>query len=584
MAIKTIPADQKLLTDYLIDKKIITQAQLNEAISEYVKGNGKLIKDILIEKGFVKESEIVKAQGEQMGIPFVDLTTMEIEPMVLKIVPRHISEKHKVLPLGREGNSLLLAMVNPLNIFAIDDIKLLTGLEIKPLIAVEKDLLKIISKAYDQIPPAEEILKGMGISETEVKVVQEIDEAEELSTAQLKVISDEAPIVRLSNAIIMQAVKDGASDIHVEPQKDSVKIRFRIDGVLHEEMKFPKKIHSALTTRYKILAKLNIAEKRLPQDGRIPIKVEGRQIDLRVATLPTVWGEKVTMRILDKRSILIGIEKLGFESDDLKTFIDLINKPYGIIFVTGPTGSGKTTTLYAVLNELNHIDKNLMSIEDPIEYQLPGVTQAQVNEKAGLTFSSALRSMLRQDPDIIMVGEIRDRETAETAVHASLTGHLVLATIHANDTSSTISRLYHMGVEPYLISSSVIAILAQRLVRTICPECKIEYIPPQKALDTLGIAPGTKLFKGEGCDFCRGKGYYGRIGVFELLKITDDIRDIINQRASAPVIRKKSREMGMSTLQQDGIRKVIKGITSIEEVIRVLFDIGWGAEELHETF
>lgn len=562
----------KKLGDLLVRKGLITGAQLGEAM-EHLKYTSTDDLDVyLIQRGYVSEKDVLTVEGEQIGCPFMDLSEVEIDPKVVKVVPRHIAEKYRVIVVAKneEAKKITLAMSNPLNIFAIDDIRMLTQFDVNPVLASENDITKILGSSYTQLDSASQILEGMSVEEDEE--FKKIEEEENLSTSELVAAADEGPVVQISNSIIMQAVKDGASDIHIEPTKTSVRVRFRIDGVLHEEMKFPRKLHAALISRFKILAKLDIAERRIPQDGRIPLKVEGREIDLRVASLPTVWGEKATMRILDKSSVLIGLERLGFESDDLQKFQRLINKPYGIIFVTGPTGSGKTTTLYAVLNELNHIDRNIISIEDPIEYQLPGVAQAQVNVKAGMSFAGALRSMLRQDPDIVMVGELRDKETAEIAVQASLTGHLVLATIHANDTSSTVTRLFHMGVEPFLVSSSVVCILAQRLIRKICPECKDDYMPPPESLARIGIPPGTKLYRGKGCAFCRNSGYMGRMGVYELLELDDELRQLVTMKASAPEIRKKSLESGMYTLQQDGIRKVINGQTSIEECMRVLFD------------
>ncbi|MFA6450589.1 MAG: ATPase, T2SS/T4P/T4SS family [bacterium] len=558
----------KKLIKVLTKKELVTPSQIEEAVKAVGESD---IDRYLIDKGYVEEKEILKIDAEHTGTPYIDLAEIELDTKLVKIIPRHIAEKYKVIVVSRGDGKINLAMANPMNMFATDDIRTLTNSAVTPMLGSERQIIEKINEVYAQLDSAEDILDTMVSEDSEVKA---IEEEESLTTTKLAAAAEEAPVVRLSNSIIMQAVKDGASDIHVEPGKTWVRIRFRIDGVLHEEMKFPRKIHAALVSRFKILAKLDIAERRVPQDGRIPLRVEGREIDLRVATLPTIWGEKVTMRILDKSSILIGVERLGFESEDLQIFRKLITKPYGIIFSTGPTGSGKTTTLYAVLNELNTVDKNLTSVEDPIEYQLTGVAQAQVNTRAGMTFAGALRSMLRQDPDIIMVGEIRDKETAEVSVHASLTGHLVLSTIHANDAASTITRLFHMGVEPYLVSSSVICVLAQRLVRRVCPECRIDYVPPPDALLRLGIPAGTKLYRGQGCEFCRETGYQGRVGVYELMELDDELRLLISDEASAPVIRRKALELGMHTLQQDGIRKVISGVTSIEECMRVLFDTG----------
>jgi type IV pilus assembly protein PilB len=555
----------------LIKKNLVTHAQWDEATRAAKDDPDVSVDQFLIEKGYIEEVEILKIDANELGHPYVNMAEVDFDPKLVKMIPRHIAEKYKVMIVSRADGKINLAMANPLNPFAIDDINTLTSSKVVPMLGSEKQIMEKIDEVYTQLESADDILGGMVHEDEQMKA---IEDEETLSTTALAAAAEEAPVIRLSNSLIMQAVKDGASDIHVEPSKTSVRIRFRIDGVMHEEMKFPRKLHAALVSRFKILAKLDIGEKRVPQDGRIPLRVEGREIDLRVATLPTVWGEKVTMRILDKSSILIGLEQLGFESNDLKRFRELINKPYGIIFSTGPTGSGKTTTLYAVLNELNGVDRNLISIEDPIEYQLPGVAQAQVNVKAGLTFAGGLRSMLRQDPDIVMVGELRDKETAEVAIQASLTGHLVLATIHANDSASTITRLFHMGVEPYLVASSVICILAQRLVRKICPECKVDYTPPPEALQRLGIPPGTKLYRGQGCEFCRETGYLGRVGVYEMMQLDDELRLLITEEASAPDIRRKALELGMYTLQQDGIRKVIAGVTSIEEAMRVLFDTG----------
>lgn len=554
----------------LIQKKLVTPVQLKEAND--ATGNGTTIDlgQYFIQREILDEKDLLKIQAAEIGYPFVDLAQVELDPKLIKTIPRHIGEKYKVIIVSKDDKALNLAMQNPLNVFAVDDIRTLTNKVIKPMLAAERLIMEKLHEMYSQLGTADEIIDGIAVEEDEQ--MKAIAEEENLSTSGLTTKAEEAPVVNLGNSIVMQAVKDGASDIHVEPGKNYVRVRFRIDGVLHEEMKFPRQLHAPLISRFKILAKLDIAERRIPQDGRIPLKVEGKEIDLRVATLPTIWGEKATMRILDKSSILIGIERLGFESDDMGRFQEMIKKPYGIIFATGPTGSGKTTTLYAILNELNSLDRNLISIEDPIEYQLPGVSQAQVNVKAGLTFAGGLRSMLRQDPDIVMVGEIRDKETAEVAIHASLTGHLVLATIHANDTASTITRLFHMGVEPFLVASSVICILAQRLVRKICPECKTDYVPPPEALEHLGIPPGTTLHRGQGCEFCRETGFIGRTGVYELMTVDDELRQLISTEASAPLIKKKALELGMYTLQQDGIRKVINGITSIDESMRVLFD------------
>ncbi|MBM3463769.1 MAG: type II secretion system protein GspE, partial [Armatimonadetes bacterium] len=481
-----------------------------------------------------------------------------------------------VIPVAEKENKLTLAMVDPLNVIAIDDIRLITGFDIEPVIATEDSILKAINRQFGVTDLAEVQETVKDISATDFGPL-EVEEAveEEIALDKLKELVDEAPIVRVVNLIISQAINDKASDIHIEPEAKQVRVRYRVDGVLHDVMSPPKHIQAPMVSRVKIMANMDIAERRIPQDGKIHLRHDNREFDLRVSTIPCIHGEKVVMRILDKSSVMLGLNKLGFYPDVQMAFENIVEKPYGMILVTGPTGSGKSTSLYSVLNKLNTGDRNIITVEDPCEYQLPGVNQVQVNEKAGLTFASALRSFLRQDPDIIMVGEIRDTETARIAVEAALTGHLVLSTLHTNDSSGAITRLVEMGVEPFLCASSIIGVLAQRLARGICPNCKESYTPPIESIKRFGLSAFTDteitFYKGRGCDHCKMTGYRGRQGIFEVLTISDRVRGLILQRASTTEIRQSAMEEGMKTMQDDGLRKVLDGITSIEECLRVVY-------------
>jgi type IV pilus assembly protein PilB len=565
----------KDIGELLIDGGFITERQLAKARSKMASSSEPLQK-ILVQLGFVSEKDITEVIGKQMGVDFVDLENTDLEPEMARSIPEHLAQRYKVIPVAQKDNRLTLAMVDPLNVLAIDDIRLITGFDIEPVIATEEAILRTINRQFGvtDLAVVEETVKD--ISATDFGPV-EIEEAveEEIALDKLKEMVDEAPIVRVVNLIISQAINDGASDIHIEPEMKQVRVRYRVDGVLHDVMSPPKHIQAPMISRIKIMANLDIAERRVPQDGKIHLKHDNREFDLRVSTIPTVHGEKVVMRILDKSSVLLGLNKLGFYRDTQEVFESCVEKPYGMILVTGPTGSGKSTTLYSCLNKLNTESVNIITIEDPVEYQLPGINQVQINEKAGLTFSSALRSFLRQDPDIIMVGEIRDTETAKIAIEAALTGHLVLSTLHTNDSSGAITRLVEMGVEPFLCASSVIGVLAQRLARLICPNCKESYTPPIESIKQFGLAAFTdseiSFYRGRGCDHCKMTGYRGRTGIFEILNVTDRVRSLVLQRASTSEVRQAAVEEGMKTMQDDGLRKVLDGTTTIEECLRVVY-------------
>ncbi|MHB9036121.1 MAG: type II secretion system ATPase GspE [Armatimonadota bacterium] len=558
---------------------IVSRQQLDQALDKQ-----KLLKrqdslgDVLVSMGLISERDRVRALGEQWGVPFVDVTELEVDGTVVKLVAQSVARKLKVLPIARKNGKLSLAMKNPLDIFAIDEIRMMTGADVEPAIAPEEDIINAIGRLYRA---------GVNASEQINDVIREFDSAdidftssergddEDISIEQLRELSEEAPVIKLANLIISRGVSDGASDIHIEPGKDGVRIRLRVDGLLHEVMQVPKKVQASLTSRFKIMAEMDIATKRTPQDGRISAMIEGRQFDFRVSTLPSVFGEKIVLRILDKSSISIGLHKLGLLPETLERFESLISRTYGIILVTGPTGSGKSTTLYSVLSKLNSGEKNILTIEDPVEYEVAGLTQVQINTRAGLTFASGLRTMLRQDPDIAMVGEIRDAETATIATEAALTGHLVLSTLHTNDAPGALTRMVDMGIEPFLIASSVIGVLAQRLVRVVCPKCKEQYQPPRDAIRRLGIDVDgdtrVTFYRGKGCDHCRGNGYKGRLGVYELMLINDRVRDLVLQKSSSHLIREAAVETGMKSLKDDAIAKILLGQTTLEECLRVIY-------------
>ncbi len=558
------------LGQILLDEGVVTREQLEKAMQMQHRSGGHLGR-ILVEQGVVTEQQLAKALSVQWGLEVVDLGAIEIDADVVKVIPQHIAQRHKVLAISKTRRKLRLAIADPLNVVALDDVRLITGLEIEAVVAAEDDILAAISRHYVGNESLEEAMRQASDIDLEQMETRE----EDVSIEKLRTLTEEAPVVRLVNLIISQAISDGASDIHIEPHRRSLHVRYRIDGVLHDVMTPPKGVKHAMVSRIKIMANIDIAERRLPQDGRSHVVIEGKEYDLRVSTLPTAFGEKVVMRILDQSTTKVGLNKLGFTVAMLETWGELASKPYGMILVSGPTGSGKTTTLYSTLNKINSLEKNIMTVEDPVEYQLARVNQVQVNPKAGLTFASGLRSFLRQDPDIIMVGEIRDRDTAEIAIQASLTGHLVLSTIHTNDAPSATTRLIDMGIEPFLITSSLTGVLAQRLARTICAHCKESYTPPVEALHRLGLAPesGEEIvfYRGKGCDRCKGSGYKGRLGLFELMVITEPIRELVLKGVSSNEIREQAISEGMKGLREDGILKVLEGATTVDELLRVVF-------------
>ena len=550
----------RVSADLLIKKGIITEGQINKAKEEAMK-TGMTTEKALEKLGFISEVDIAVVYADSLGIPFIDLSDYLIDPEVIKLVPEAVANKYKAVPLFKIGNSLTVAMADPEDIAALDEIRIKSKFDIvEPVLSTPDMIQGVIDQYYGAIGSAEELVKGM---------TKEKMDASAKSVKGLAGAAEEAPVIKLVNLIILQAVKDKASDVHIEPADDKVLIRFRIDGILHEVQQIPKHLQSALASRVKVMAKMDIAEIRNPQDGRIQLKMESKSLDLRVSTFPTMHGENIVMRILDKSSVILGLKELGFSSKDLVEFDKLVRRPNGIVLVTGPTGSGKTTTLYAALSAINSIEKNIITIEDPVEYEIPLIRQTQVNPRAGLTFANGLRSILRQDPDIIMVGEIRDKETADIAIQASLTGHLVLSTLHTNDAASSLTRLVDMGVEPFLIASSVIGILAQRLVRVVCPKCKEKYIPSDEIIKDLGLSQKIELFRGKGCMHCRNTGFTGRLGIFELLSVTEEIKNMVTAKRSANEIKKKALEQGMRVLRDDGMEKVKSGVTTAEEVLRV---------------
>ncbi len=541
----------------------ISPNQLELALAEQETSNKKL-GEILVEKGWVTPNDIVEVLEYQLGFPRVDLTRYEINPQVATMLPESIARRHKVVPIDIKDGKLVVAMVDPLNFYAVDDIKLVTKMDIEPVIATEPDVEALINRYYTG-HMAKRVLEQIPNH-----TYDELDEAEE---EEAEVAS--APVVRLINSLFEQAVRMRASDIHIEPYTEDIRVRFRIDGDLTEIMRLPKSNLSAIVTRIKIIGRMNIAEKRLPQDGRVETSIDGREIDMRISSLPTIYGEKLVIRLLDKSSFNFTKEKLGFSEHNLELFNNILKQPYGMFLATGPTGSGKTTTLYTVLRELNTVDKNVITIEDPVEYKLEGINQVQVNVKAGLTFASGLRSILRQDPDIIMIGEIRDNETAEIAVRAAITGHLVLSTLHTNDSPSTIARLIDMGIEPYIVSSAVVGIVSQRLVKVLCPKCKEKYSATYDEKKMLGVdvVQDVELYRPVGCNACNA-GYRGRMAASEIMAINEEIRRLIDAGATTDVIRQAALNAGMVTLFESAADLAKQGLTSFEEVMRVSFTLG----------
>jgi type IV pilus assembly protein PilB len=562
------------LGELLVKESAITPEQLEQA-QKLQREKGGRLGSALIKLGFLNETEVTTFVSRQYGIPAVNLAYCEIDPAVVKLIPYEVAKRYQVLPLSRVGPALTVALVDPTNVFALDDIKFMTGYNVEPVVASESEIKEGIERAYStkQEDNLESVVASLDGAESDL----EIQEAEaEMNLEDLERAADQAPIVKLVNMILTEAVKRGASDIHLEPYEKEFRVRLRMDGVLHPIMTLPSKNKDAITSRLKIMAKLDISEKRLPQDGRIMLKMQvdrkKKQLDFRVSTLPTLWGEKVVLRLLDKENLRLDMTKLGFEPESLEKFQKAILKPYGMVLVTGPTGSGKTNTLYSAISLVNKPDTNIMTAEDPVEFQLHGVNQVQMKEQIGLNFAAALRSFLRQDPNIILVGEIRDFETAEIAIKAALTGHLVLSTLHTNGAPETISRLMNMGIEPFLVATSVHLIVAQRLVRRICAECAEPIEVPLEALVRAGYTPDearqAKIKKGRGCSICNGSGYKGRVGLYEVMEINDELRELILVGASAMELKKKAIENGMTTLRRSGLMKVMLGVTTMEEVAR----------------
>ena len=574
------PAIRKKLGDLLVEVGIITAEQLQEALEEEKIRGGRL-GETLMGLGYITEDVLLAFLGKQCGVSYVSLSEYgDIDEEVIKSVPESIARHQTLIPIALEGKTLTIAMSDPLNVFAIDDLRLMTGKEINVVIASETELKNAIERYYGAKGSMEDIVKEMELSvkdDGNVEIVKRADAGGDDIIA-LEAAGEEAPIIKIVNLLLGAAVKIGASDVHIEPYEKILRVRYRIDGVLHEVSSPPKKLQNAVVSRLKIMASLDIAERRLPQDGRIKIKVMDKEVDLRVSVLPTSFGEKVVMRILDASSLCLDLTKLGFEPDALSIYKKNIEVPYGIILVTGPTGSGKSTTLYSTLSTINYPDRNIITIEDPVEYVLQGINQVQARADIGLTFAAGLRSFLRQDPDIIMVGEIRDTETAEIAINAALTGHLVFSTLHTNDAPGAVTRLNNMGIEPFLTTSTVIMVVAQRLVRVICKHCKEPYEVPGDFLSSIGVKEaeikGKKkvtLYRGKGCDNCSNTGYRGRTACFEVMEIHDDLRELILNRESTHLIKSKARESGMVTLREVAIKKLLTGVTTVEEVMRVTF-------------
>jgi type IV pilus assembly protein PilB len=564
------------LGDLLVKEKVITTEQLEQATKLQKESHSRLA-SALVKLGFLSDEDVTNFLSRQYGVPAINLSYFEIDPAVVKLIPYETAKRYQILPLSRVGASLTIAMVDPTNVFAMDDIKFMTGFNIEPVVASESSILEGIEKAYGVSKEAEleQVMQSMNdLGEGADIEVQ--TESQELELKELEKAADEAPIVKLVNLVLTDAVKRGASDIHMEPYEREFRVRFRIDGVLQLIMNPPLKLKDAITSRLKIMAKLDISEKRLPQDGRIMLKMniggKKKQLDFRVSTLPTLWGEKIVLRLLDKENLRLDMTKLGFEQESLVKFEKAILKPYGMVLVTGPTGSGKTNTLYSAISRLNQPDTNIMTAEDPVEFQLAGVNQVQMKEQIGLNFAAALRSFLRQDPNIILVGEIRDFETAEIAIKAALTGHLVLSTLHTNGAPETITRLMNMGIEPFLVATSVHLICAQRLIRRICKDCAEPVEMPVQALIDEGYSPEeaktVQIMKGKGCATCNKTGYKGRTGLYEVMEVDDEIKELVLVGASALELKKKAIERGMITLRRSGLIKVAQGWTTLEEVAR----------------
>ena len=561
------------LGDLLVADGLLGQEQLQKALVEQ-KGSTEKLGSILIRLGFINEEQLIGFLSRQYGVPSITLSQLEIDLEVLKLVPAAIAKKYEVLPVRRMGNSLALAMADPTNVFALDDISFMTNLQVLPLVASQTAIKKAIDRHYESKTEAiASVMQDMSTDLSNVEVVEGDEDSAKIDTFELKESADEAPVVKLVNMVLVDAIQKGASDVHFETYEKVFRIRFRMDGVLHEMLAPPKRLESAILSRIKIMSSLDIAERRLPQDGRIKLKYNNREIDFRVSTLPTIFGEKAVLRILDKDALQLDLTKLGFDSWSLEKFNVAIRQPYGMVLITGPTGSGKTTTLYSAIHTINNPDVNIMTAEDPVEYNLKGVNQLQVNEGIGRTFAAALRSFLRQDPDVILVGETRDVETAQISIRAALTGHLVFTTLHTNDCPSTIARLLEMGIQPFLLSSSLLLILAQRLARRLCAACKEPYEVDEESLAPYGHVPTGRgkvtIHKSKGCPTCSFTGMKGRVAIYEVMPISEELKDAILRSATIAAIREIAQSQGMKTLRQAALLKVLAGTTSIEEVLRV---------------
>jgi type IV pilus assembly protein PilB len=562
------------LGDLLVKEGLINQEQLQRALADQ-KGTNEKLGSILVRLNIINEDQLIAFLSKQYGIPSITLTQLDVDAEVVKLVPAQIARKYEVLPIKRAGNQLTLAMADPTNVFAVDDVGFMTNLQVVPVVASQGAIRQAIDRLYEvQTGGLAEVISEMDAALGDVEVVEgEEEQWAKADVFELKESADEAPVVRLVNMILVDAIRRSASDIHLEPYEKVFRVRFRIDGVLHEIMTPPKRLEAALTSRVKIMSNLDIAERRLPQDGRIKLRYNQREIDFRVSTLPTIFGEKTVMRILDKDALQLDLAMLGFDAWSLEQFTRAIHQPYGMILITGPTGSGKTTTLYSAIHTINSPDVNIMTAEDPVEYNLKGVNQVQVNEGIGRTFAAALRSFLRQDPDIILVGETRDLETAQIGIRAALTGHLVLTTLHTNDCPSTVARLLDMGIPPFLVSSALTLILAQRLGRKICKDCKQPYDADEDSLVPYGHVPQglgkVQLYKGKGCQVCSFTGMKGRVAIYEVMPINEHIREMILHNAPTAEIRDAALAVGMKTLRQNALQKVLDGVTTVDEVLRV---------------
>lgn len=554
------------LGNFLVREGLITPEQLENALQEQ-KANGGMLGSNLVKMGYIEEAELMEFLSKQFGVPSTDPSKLDIDLDVIEMIPGNIVNKYRIVPISLEGQTLTIAMVDPSNIFIIDDIKFLTRKNIRVTVATESSIKSAMDRFYDAGAALEDVMQ-----EFDEDGVDVVEGSEDLDLGELESAAEQAPVVKLVNLILVDAIKKAASDIHIEPYEKSFRVRYRIDGVLYEVMKPPMKLRNALISRVKIMSRLDIAERRLPQDGRIKLKTKGKEMDFRVSVLPTLFGEKIVLRLLDKSNLQLDMTKLGFEVKQLANFKDAIYKPFGMVLVTGPTGSGKTTTLYSALSELNKTTENISTAEDPVEFNLGGINQVQIHEAIGLSFAACLRSFLRQDPDIIMVGEVRDFETAEISIKAALTGHMVLSTLHTNDAPSTVNRMLNMGVEPFLVSSAVNLILAQRLARRVCMDCKEEIEIPKETLLDLGVPDeevgSFKCNHGTGCPTCSQTGYKGRIALYEVMPMYEEIKELVLVGASSTEIKREAMRLGMLTLRQSGINKLKEGITTVEEVVR----------------